>query len=461
MRLNQNIFKAYDIRGKFPAEFDESAAERIGEAIADFFRRKEHAANPRLLVCRDVRNTSARIQSAVERGLMRRGARVLHAGIGTTPYFYFLMHRVRNLDGGMMITASHNPPEYNGLKIRDKQCRAIARGSGLEKIQALALASSPSLKKQAQQDSGTKANLADMRDQYVRFLVKNIRFAKTVRVAIDAGGGSTAFILPGLLKRTPALSYQPLFFTPEGSFKKHSPNPLDPVAQQTIKKEMARGKFDFGVIFDGDGDRVVFFDERGKRVRSEYILGLFAQAHLRRRPGAAFVMPINAAKGVREWIIEHHGKMRVSKVGYASVHQELVKSRGVYATEVSGHFYFREFFSEDSALFAFLRLAVLISRAKRPLSALIEPFERYVWSEETNFSVDDKDAALARMRKKYRDANLSFLDGVTVEYPDWWCNVRASNTEPLMRLILEAKTTELFEEKMNEVTAVIIAAEPR
>jgi len=209
------------------------------------------------------------------------------------------------------------------------------------------------------------------------------------------------------------------------------------------------------VVFDGDGDRVIFFDEKGRALRPEIIFGLFAQEHLKKHSSAWFVMPINTYKGVREYLQEQGAKIQLSRIGYVFMQQAMKKRKATYGVELSGHFYFKEFFYDDSALLAFLKLASLLSKTKRPLSWLVKPWERYISSGEINFPVKDEKAVLDRIKRKYRGAKISLLDGITVEYPDWWFNVRPSHTEPLVRLVLEAKDQNLYEQKLREVESLI------
>lgn len=453
MRINPHIFKAYDIRGKYPSEFNEESAEKIGAAAAVFFLRKTKKKKPTILVCRDVRISSPFLREAIIRGVNSQGCDALDVGIGTTPFFYFLMHRT-DADGGIMVTASHNPAEYNGFKFRLKGGSPVSYGSGLEKIKALALGRKIASKK------GIGRVLPPAKDyhkMYLDFQTRGVVIDR-VRAVVDASGGSCAYFLPEFLARFPHLTYKPLFFEPDGSFANHPPNPLLSGSQKFVRREIENGHFNFGAIFDGDGDRVVFFDENGEMVRPDFIAALFMIEELKRHKNASFVFTVNTSRGPREYLAEKGAKIILSPIGYVNV-QPLMKKYGAQiGTEISGHFSFKKFFYDDSALMAFLRLAQIISRTHRPLSQLVAPFVRYISSEEINLSIKDKKGALKRVLEFYRgipEVKISKLDGISIDFPDWRFNLRPSNTEPYIRLVIEARTQEMYDEKMKELERII------
>lgn len=448
MSFNPHIFKAYDIRGKYPAELDEDTAKRIGNAHAVFCARQSKKEKVTILLCRDIRLSSPALHHAMIEGITESGSRVIDAGIATTPLFYFLVHMVK-CDGGIMITASHNPAEYNGMKMLGKAGASIAEGTGIEKIRDAVIAKTYSKGK----EFGTIETPEDRRKEYADYLVKK-NTVKEIRVVVDACGGAPTYVLPAVLEKIPSVIYKPLFFEPDGSFKKHSPNPLDPKAQRFVTAELRNGSYAFGAVFDGDGDRIVFFDEKGNRVLSEFVAGLFVDAYLKKEKGAVLVLPPNTSRGVREYIVERGGRIKLSRVGYALIQPVMKKIKAPFGVEISGHFHFREFFYRDSGVLALIKLAEILSHTARPLSQLVVPMQRYITSGEVNFSVHDKETVLEAIETHYRelrDAKISKVDGVSVDFPDWWFNIRESNTEPLVRLVLEAKTKELFTKKFEEV----------
>lgn len=446
--MNNTIFKAYDIRGKYPAELDEALAEKIGNAIAAYLLKVQKKKKLKLLVCRDLRISSLPLRNALARGITAAGADVLDAGIATTPFFYFLIHTVK-CSGGIMITASHNPAEYNGMKICGKNGASVSEGTGMEEIRDMVMAG----KNVQASNPGVIEMLQDMRSQYADFVTKKSR-VRPIRAVIDACGGATTYILPQVLGALANLEYKPIFFEPDGAFRRHSPNPLDTDSQKHIAKELRGGNYRFGAIFDGDGDRILFFDEKGNAVSSEFIGALFMDRYFEKEPGAAIVMPPNTSRGVREYIAEKGGKVRLSRVGYAFIQPAMRKLSAVFGVELSGHFHFRDFFFKDSGVFALIKFAEFLSGTHRQLSELIKPMQRYISSGEVNFSVKNKDAVLAAAEayfQQFKDAKITKIDGISIDFPDWWFNMRGSNTEPLVRLVLEAKTEKLFQEKFEEV----------
>ncbi len=447
MKVNPSVFKTNDIRGKYPQDVSEEFAELLGRAVADFVAGKKSRKNLKVLICGDVRSSSPALREAVARGLIKQGVSVLDMGAGTTPYFYFLIHKL-TIAGGIMVTASHNPKEYNGFKIRGKNNSSIDGDNGLPEIKKLVL----SRKFQKISFPGEIAQAPDHREVYLKFISQGVSISKDIKIVVDAAGGSTSLFLPALLNRFPNIQYKPLFFQPDGGFAKHSPNPLLPESQKFVQDELKKGKYNFGVVFDCDGDRVVFFDEKGNTLKSEFVFCLLVDEELRRHKGATFVMPVNISKGAREYIQGRGGKLDLTKIGYTFLQKAMKNKKARLGVELSGHFYTKLGSTiSDSALAAFLRLASAIVRAGKPLSQLMKPVDTYLSSGERNFHVSDKEAVLKKIKKYFSDGKISEKDGVLIEYPDWWVIVRASNTEPVLRLVMEAKFQKVFDEKLKEV----------
>jgi len=451
MQIDPNIFKAYDIRGKFPEEINLEVAEKIGYATAKFLSPKQKRNKMPLLICRDVRSSSPVLKEALIRGILAQGSDVVDIGIGTTPFFYFLTH-TENVDGGIMVTASHNSAEYNGFKIRNKDGKAVSLESGLKEIRKTIAKKNRTLNTRPGVLLLAKENY---KGRYLKFISRNISVPAKISVVVDAGGGSTAFFLPDLLSRFPNITYKPMFFEPDGTFSHHLPNPLLEEAQKYVRAELKSGKFRFGAIFDSDGDRVAFLDEKGKLIRQDFILALFAQDEIKSKKGGTFVLTVNTSKRVRESIEELGGKVKLSPVGYINVEKLMRINNASLGVELSGKLYFRDFFFDESGLLAFIRLTQIIASNSRPLSQLIEPLEHYTTSPEINFEMKNETTIMSRVKKYYQKAKISAKDGLTVEFPDWWFNIRPSNTEPVMRLVLEAKTQELFDEKMRELKSLL------
>ena len=452
MHIRPEIFKAYDIRGKYPREISEVTAERIGSAAARYLGAKARRKRPNILVCRDIRLSSPILMDALSKGILSEGVNILQGGIGTTPFFYFLMNKIKP-DGGIMVTASHSPAEYNGFKIQNRDLRAVSLGSGLEVIQKY-------VKKYGGKPKSTLLGevtpLPDFSEDYLSFLSEGTAIQKQLKVVIDAAGGAETLFLPKLLSRFPKLMYKPLFFEPDGSFRNHSPNPLLPEAQQYIGSEMKKSDFNFGVLFDGDSDRILFFDEKGSPIRSDFIFALLAEKVLKKKRGALFAATLNISKGVREYIEEKGGRVRLSPQGYPYLQERMRRWNALIGVEMSGHFHFEKTFFRDSALLPFLLLAEFLSESNQPLSRLVAHVRRYAGSNEIAFPTEDKKGVIDRVRKAYeKKAKLSFLDGITVEFPDWWFNIRQSNPDPVVRLVIEADTEELLQQKKSEIEKLL------
>jgi len=353
-----------------------------------------------------------------------------------------------------MVTASHNPREYNGLKIRGRSGESIFLGTGLEKIRAIA---SRGKTRRAKMLGNIEFNNS-YREKYISFFSKHISIKRRIRVAIDAGGGSTALFLPQILSLFPNIEYTPLFFEPDGSFKKHPPNPLLPESQKWIKAELGRGKYNFGVAFDGDGDRVMFFDEKANLLDSQFVFLPIALKALEKKRKAVIVLPVDTSRAVRRAIEEHGGRVELSRRGYVFLQTAMRKFASPISVERSGHYFFKDFSYDDSGIFAFLAFAEYVSGSPLPVSKIVEPDIQFASTGELNVTVRDKARALADARNRYRRApnvRVGEIDGVTIEFPDWWFNIRASNTEPVVRLVIEADTEELLREKRAEIEKLL------
>ena len=387
------------------------------------------------------------------RGIIVQGSDVVDAGVGTSPFFCFLMHQ-KKADGGIMVTASHNPREYNGLKIRGRSGESIFLGTGLEKIRAIAQARTARRAKVL----GNVFFDDSYQEKYISFFSKHVAIKRRIRVAIDAGGGSTALFLPQILARFPNIEYTPLFFGIDGAFKKHPPNPLLPESQKWIKKELERGKYNFGVSFDGDGDRVIFFDERANLIDPQFVFLPLALEALEKKKGATIVLPVDTSRAVRRAVEEHGGRVKLSRRGYVFLQTAMRKFMSPASVERSGHYFFKDFSYDDSGIFAFLSFAEYVSRSSLPGSKIVEPDMQFASTGELNFEVRDKAGAIARIKKLYarnRSARISAIDGINVEFSDWWFNIRPSNTEPFVRLVIEADTEELLRAKSEEIEKLL------
>jgi len=434
------IFKTYDIRGIYGQTINEKIVERIGRALATFLKCRQ------AVVGRDMRIHSGTLAEAFERGLTAQGADVIDLGLCSTPMSYYA-NGLLGGEAGAMITASHNPGEWNGIKLSRARAVPISGNTGIQDLERIVAAESFDPPAAAP----GRVSRYDILPEYRRHVAAFARLRRPVRVAADMANAMGLYevrALEGLIELTP------LFDTLDGSFPNHEANPLKHETLAALQTAVRKGGFDFGVAFDGDADRVGFVDEQGQIVPMDLMTALIAQDLLSREKGVVFY-DLRSSWAVREVIAENGGTPMMSRVGHAFIKQQMREHNALFAGELSGHYYFRENYFTESAALAVLCVANLVSRSDRPLSELIRPLRRYVASGEINSTVRNPAAVLERLKRRYADGRLITLDGVSVEYADWWFNVRASNTEPLVRLNVEARTRELMERKRDELVALM------
>ncbi len=441
--MDQAIFKAYDIRGIYPDQLDEESAYKIGLgfAVSDLLKGND------VVVGRDMRNSSDTLFFALSRGLTDAGKNVIDIGQVTTPMFYFAVN-VLNGAGGVMITASHNPGEYNGFKFVREQGIPISAASGLSEIKERAMEdTTPKGKKGAVRHENIK-------ERYVDFFRQRLSISFDRKVIIDTGNGMVGAILPQVLE-TQEIPYKGLFFTPDGNFPHHEANPLKEENLEDLRRVMKAHSDSVGIAFDGDGDRVAFLDEDGNLVRGDLLTALIASHLLDKRGPSTIIYDLRSSRIVPEVIRAHGGKPVKTRVGHSFIKALMRQEEAVFAGELSFHFYFSDFFYCESGILAMLTVIKLLADSGKSLKSLIAPLRKYAHSGEINFRVSDQRAAMDAVAKRFSDGEISRLDGLSVDYPDWWFNLRPSNTEPLLRLNAEAISPELLEEKLNEIKAVL------
>ncbi len=452
--MDDKIFKAYDIRGLYPEQLDEEAAWKIGHAAAQFLRSLLHGYDrgqtygQSVIVGRDMRSSSPGLADALKEGIRASGAKVVDIGMIDTPQIYFAINHL-NTCGGIQVTASHNPAQYNGFKISGQQARPIGGDTGLQEIKHIATALRHT-------EAAGKGELAeqDLTDAYkrhvLRFLHNDI---KPLKVVIDASNGMAGKMVP-LIFGDLDLNIIPLNFEHNGSFK-HDPNPLIETNLAELKQTILEKQADVGICFDGDADRLIVVDEKAQTVGCDLLTALLAGYFLQRNPGSTIVYDLRSSWVVKEEITKHGGQPRRDRVGHAFMKKTLKDTKAVFGGELSGHFYYRDNFFADSGMITMVHLLNVLTDADKPFSELIKPLQRYASSGEVNFKVEDKQAAIKTLAEKYSDGEIDYLDGVTVQYADWWFNCRPSNTEPLLRLNVEAKTADQLNEKMAEIETIL------
>ena len=445
--LDPKVFKAYDVRGIYPDELDEEGAYAIGRAYVEQFE-------PRgIAVGRDMRLSSPQMQRAVTEGAVDAGADVVDIGLAGTEMLYFAVGEL-GLDGGIAVTASHNPKEYTGMKIVRRGALPVGGESGLFQVRDRALAVSGRSRCQT-------PGRARKEDVYPAFVERVLSFIdmsvmKQLRVVIDAANGMAGAMLPPVLERLPIDAVR-CYFEPDGSFPNHEPNPLLPENREFIIRKTVEESADLGVAYDGDADRCFFVDDTGEFVPGDFVTALLAESILEKEPGGKVIYDLRASWAVPETIERAGGVPLVNRVGHAYIKLRMREEGAVFAGEVSAHYYFRDFSQADSGVVPFLLMLELISKKGQRLSEILEPYRsRYFITGEINTPVADVALKLQELKERFGpEGRGSHLDGISVEADDWHFNVRPSNTEPLLRLNLEARSRELMERKLDEVLSVI------
>ena len=440
------IFKAYDIRGVVPDELDEGTAEAIGAAFA-----RLTGANV-LVTTHDMRTSSGPLAEAFARGATSQGADVIAAGLGSTDMLYYASGSLGI--PGAMITASHNPPRYNGIKLCRDGARPVGQDTGLAELRQMIEAGGAP----AGGAAGT-VTARDLLSGYAEHLKKlvDISAIRPLKVAVDAGNGMAGYTVPRVLEGLP-IEVVPLYFELDGTFPNHEANPIDPANLRDLQDAVVGSRADIGLAFDGDADRCFVIDERGEIVSPSVLTALIAVRELAREPGATVIHNLITSRAVPEIVAENGGTPVRTRVGHSFIKAEMARTGAIFGGEHSGHFYFRDFWYADSGMLAALHVLAALGQQSGPLSDMLVPYSRYTASGEINSEVSDQAAATARVREAFsgRPAVTSDqLDGLTVLGPDWWFNLRPSNTEPLLRLNTEAADEATMESVRDEVLEIV------
>ncbi len=451
--LDPKVFKAYDVRGIYGDELDEEGAYAIGRAYAAQFEPK------RIAVGRDMRASAPSMSSAVMSGVAESGTEVLDLGMVGTEMVYFAVGSL-GLDGGIAVTASHNPKQYTGMKIVREGALPVGGESGLLDIRDRAVELVENRGQTPVEGLEEKIQSYDIWPAYVDRVLSfvDVEEIKPLRVVIDAANGMGGAMLPPVLERLPIEAVR-CYFDPDGTFPNHEPNPLLPENREFIVQKTLEERADLGVAFDGDADRCFFVDDTGEFVPGDFATALLAESILEKEPGAKIIYDVRASWAVPETIERAGGIPVKSRVGHAFIKLVMRQEGAAFGGEVSGHYYFRDFSQADSGVIPFLLMLELMSKKGQKLSEILRPFrERYFITGELNTPVADVNDVLQRLEQRYaQEGTVSHLDGVSVDADGWHMNVRPSNTEPLLRLNLEARTKEQMELKRDEVLTEIRA----
>jgi phosphomannomutase len=445
--FDTTIFKSYDVRGIVPAQLNDDAAYAIGRAFVEVLGRKN------ICIGRDMRPSGIAFMEALSRGAADGGADVTQVGLISTDAIYFAVGHY-GFDGGIMITASHNPANYNGFKFCREQATAISIETGLSEIRDKAAAGNfaPAPRK------GT-IRQQEILDDFAAFclsFIDDVTKIKPFKIAIDAGNGMAGLTVPKVFAKLPCEVF-PLYFELDGTFPNHPASPIEPENMVDLQRAVKEHGCDLGAAFDGDADRMFIVDEKGDLIGGDIVTALVGVDTLRTNPGAKILYNLICSRSVPEAILKHGGIPVRSKVGHSFIKQTMREQDIPFGGEHSGHFYFKRNWFADSGMIALMQCLNVFSRAQGTVSSVIAPIDTRFRSGEINSHVADIPRKLQELQDHFHDAKIDHLDGVTIEYPDWWLNVRASNTEPLLRLNVEGDTKELMEQHRDEALAIIRA----
>ncbi|HEY2004316.1 MAG TPA: phosphomannomutase/phosphoglucomutase [Candidatus Saccharimonadia bacterium] len=445
MKFTESIFKAYDVRGLVGEELTPEVAEAVGRAFADFL-----PGDGPVCVGYDMRPDSQELARALKSGIMRQGRKVIDIGQVATDMIYYATGSLKAA-GGAQVTASHNPGKYNGIKFCGENAKAISITSGLAEIRDAV--ATDRYKPEGEGSLEERDVMEGWVDHALSFV--DVKNWKPWHIAVDAGNGMAGAVMPHLEGKTP-LVVEPLYWELDGTFPNHVANPLIDENNRDLIAKIKSEKLDFGIAFDGDGDRAFLIDERGRTVAGHIMSAMLAKHFLKLYPGSNIVYDARNSRLVEDTIDENGGKKVRSRVGHSFIKEAMRDKDAPFGGEFSGHYYFRDNWYADSGLIGALVAIQVLNDSGKKLSELVDEFDaKYARSPEVNFEVQDKDGKIAEIKKAYADAELDTLDGITVNYPDWWFNVRASNTEPLLRLNMEAKTREQLDRELAKIEKLL------
>jgi phosphomannomutase len=451
----QNLIKAYDVRGIVPTDLDENICYLIGKAFVEALKlRKADGGCGQVVIAHDMRPSGPALVKCFAKGVTEQGVDVLQMGLASTDGLYFATGFL-NI-AGAMFTASHNPAEYNGIKLAKAGAAPVGQDSGLKEITQLVLNGIAKYSGPV----GTESS-KDLNTEYVKYLhsLVDLKAARKLKVVIDAGNGMGGFSVPKVFENS-NFEIVPMYFELDGSFPNHEANPIEPANLVDLQKRVLAEKADLGIAFDGDADRAFFVDEKGQSISPSAITALIAKRELKREPGSTIIHNLITSRSVAEVVKENGGTARKTRVGHSFIKQVMKDTNAIFGGEHSGHFYFRDFWFADSGMLAALHVLAALGETKAGVtfSSLIKEFDRYVASGEINTRVKDVSVTSKKVKEHFagvKDVQIEELDGLTFAGDNWWVNVRPSNTEPLLRLNAEAKEHATMEKVRDEVLAII------
>ena len=453
MQLDESIFKAYDIRGIYPEQINEDLVYKIGRAYSTFLIKENPEKKLSIVVSSDMRLSSPSLRENLIKGIIDSGINVIDIGLASTPTFYFAV-AFYGYDGGLQISASHNPKEYNGLKIVREKGKPVSGEGGIYEIRDIVKNESfikvTSIKGEIFKKEGVLDDEIKEENKGI-----NLEKIKPFKIAIDAANSMGALDVKAIFKNLDCEVIE-MNYNLDGNFPVHQADPLKEENMKYVQDAVLQNKADLGISIDGDGDRYFFVDEKGETVPQSIIRGLMAQIAVKENPGSTVCYDIRPGKITKDMIEEVGGNAVVTKVGHSLIKEKMIELDAVFGGESSGHFFYKfDFGTFEAPITLIGKFLVYISEQNKPLSEIVKPYKKYFHTGEINTKVEDKEGKMKEIGEKYSDGKISYLDGVTIEYPDHWFNVRPSNTESLLRFALEATSKEKMEEKRDEIVSII------
>jgi len=444
--MENSIFKAYDIRGEYPDELNEAVAFKVGQAFTVFLKRKTNKDKLKIVLARDNRLSSESLFNNLEKGILNQGGEVVDIGLATTPLFYFSVAHY-NYDGGITVTASHNPPQDNGFKPVFSGARPISAETGLREMAEIFQDNN------FEEQKGGGVEKKETINDYISLYGSDEDF-QNIKLVVDTANSVSGIMIEPMLKKVNLVH---LFSELDGTFPNHGLDPLKEENTVALKETILKERADLGVAFDGDGDRIVFFDEQGNFISPDLTLALMASLILKDSPGAKIVYDVCSSNIVKETAESLGGKAIMSKVGHSFVCEKIKKESAVFGAEYSGHFFLKDPYTIESPFFVLFNVLGTLKKEGRPLSEIVLPFRKYFHSGQINLKVNNKEEKIKKLEEKYQgQGRVVKIDGLRIDFDDWWFLVRPSNTEPVIRLMVEAKIKNVMKDKVKELQSFLL-----
>lgn len=452
MKINPQIFKNYDIRGIYPQDLNEKVAYKIGRAFVDFIRKEVKKRKIDILLGQDNRLSSPMLFKALTKGIVDSGANVISLGLCSTPMFYFTSAHFKFGDGGIMITASHCPRDFNGFKLVKAKAFPIDKETGLQDIKKQVMKNHfPPVQKRG------KVIKKDILKTYVQFNLENFNLTQIapLKIVVDTGNGVSGIIIPEIFQKTNCKVFH-LFSKLDGRFPNRSPDFLKKGSLKPLQEEVRKRKADLGVAFDGDGDRIIFVDEKAKIISPNSIFAFIVSQLLKENPGEKIICTVRASRIISEVIKKNRGEEVLWRIGHSVIKRKMRKENILFGGETSSHYYHKRHYFSEAPFFVLFKVLEELSRSQKKISQLMTPFQKYYYSGEIEFRINNFEEKIEKVQNYYKGGKENRLDGLRVDFKDWWFLIRPSGTEEgLLKLVVEAERKDLMEQKKKELTRII------